>query len=101
MVPDNNYGNSFKVCNGVTQGDVLSLILLAVYVDRLLGRLEKSGVGCHIDGHFVGALDYADDVTLVVPSRSGIRTLINVCEQFALDYRLSPCIIRTPQPPLI
>ena len=79
----------FKVCNGVKQGGVLSPILFAVYVDSLLGRLEQSGVGCHIGGHFVGALAYADDVTLVAPSRSGIRTLINVCEQFALDYDIT------------
>ena len=46
-------------------------------------------MGCHIGGHFVGALAYADDVTLVAPSRSGIRTLINVCEQFALDYDIT------------
>ena len=65
------------------------LFLFAVYVDSLLGRLEQSGVGCHIGGHFVGALAYADDVTLVAPSRSGIRTLINVCEQFALDYDIT------------
>ena len=76
--------SSFKVCNGVKQGGVLSPILYAVYVDSLFGRLEQSGVGCHIGGHFVGALDYADDVTLVAPSRSGIRTLINVCEHFHL-----------------
>ena len=67
----------------------MSPILFAVYVDSLLGRLEQSGVGCHIGGHFVGALAYADDVTLVAPSRSGIRTLINVCEQFALDYDIT------------
>ena len=66
--------SSFKVCNGVKQGGVLSPILFAVYVDSLLGRLEQSGVGCHIGGHFVVALAYADDVTLVAPSRSGIRT---------------------------
>ena len=46
-------------------------------------------IGCHIGGHFVGALAYADDVTLVAPSRSGIRTLIIVCEQFALDYDIT------------
>ena len=80
---------SFKVCNGVKQGGVLSPILFAVYVDSLFGRLEQSGVGCHIGGHFVGALAYADDVTLVAPSRSGVRTLINVCEQFALDYDIT------------
>ena len=81
--------SSFKVCNGVKQGGVLSPILFAVYVDSLLGRLEQSGVGCHIGGHFVGVLAYADDVTLVAPSRSGTRTLINVCEHFALDYDIT------------
>ena len=63
----------------------MSPILFAVYVDSLLGRLEQSGVDCHIGGHFLRALTYADDVTLVAPSRSGIRTLINVCDQFAFD----------------
>ena len=43
----------------------------------------------HRPGHFVGALAYADDVKLVAPSRSGIRTLINFCEQFALDYDIT------------
>ena len=55
----------------------------------MLGRLEQSGVGLHIGGHFIGSLAYADDVTLVAPIRSGIRTLINVCEQFALDYDIT------------
>ena len=71
--------SSFQVCNGVKQGGILSPILFVVYIHSLLGRLEQSGVCCHIVGHFVGALAYADDVTLVAPSRSGIRTLINVC----------------------
>ena len=31
--------SSFKVCNGVKQGGVLSPILFVVYVDSLLGRL--------------------------------------------------------------
>ena len=72
--------SSFKVCNGVKQSEVLSPILFTLYVDSLLGRLEQSSVGCHIGGHFVGALAYVDDVRLVAPSRSGIRTLINICE---------------------
>ena len=62
-----------------------SPILFAVDVDSLLGRLEQSGVGCHKGGHFVGALAYADDVTLIALSRSGVRTLINV---FFLNLRL-------------
>ena len=67
----------------------MSPTLFDVYVDNLFGRLEQSGVGCHIGRHFVGARAYADDVTLVAPSRSGMRTLINVCEQLALDYDIT------------
>ena len=79
----------FKVCNDVKQGGGLSPIVFAVYVDSLLGRLKQSGVGCHIIGHLDGALAYADDVTLVAPSRSGICTLINVYEQFTFDYDIT------------
>ena len=81
--------SSFKVCNCVNQGGVLSPILFGVYVDSLLGILEQRCVGCHIIGHFVEALAYADDVRLVAPCRSGICTLITVCEQFSLDYDIT------------
>ena len=39
----------------------MSHILFSVYVDSLHCRLEHSGVVCHIGGHFVGTLAYADD----------------------------------------
>ena len=64
----------------VNQCGGLSPILLAVYVDSL----EQSGEGCHIGGHFVGVLAYADNVTLIAPSRLGIRTLINVVNNLHL-----------------
>ena len=40
--------SSLKLFNGVKQGVALSPILFGVYVDSQLGRLEQSGVGCHI-----------------------------------------------------
>ena len=60
---------SFQVCTGFKQGGVMSPFILAIYVDSLLGRLEKSYVCCHIGGHSVGVLIFADDFTLVAPSR--------------------------------
>ena len=36
-------------------------------------------------GHFTGALAYADDITLLSPSMSGLRTLSKVCE-FATEF---------------
>ena len=71
----------FTVRNGVKQGGVLSPLLFAIYTDSLLKRLEESGVACHLGGHFIGALAYADDITL-----SGLRTLSKVCEEHATEF---------------
>ena len=72
--------------NGVQQGGVLSPLLFAIYTDSLLKRLEASGVGCHLGGHFTGALLYADDITLLSPSMSGKRTLSKVCEEYVTEF---------------
>ena len=56
---------SFKVTSGVRQGGILSPRIFVVYVDDLLIRLRKSGVGCHIIGQFVAAIMYADDLVFL------------------------------------
>ncbi len=63
-----NIGNMFSVSNGVKQGGVLSLILFSIYLDGLLAKLNKKGVGCDMGNYFVGCLAYADDLTLIAPS---------------------------------
>ena len=76
----------FSVMNGVKQCGVLSPILFAVYTDGLLERLKNTGVGCHISSRFVGALAYADDITLLAPCKSALSILISVCENYAAEY---------------
>ena len=72
--------------NGVKQGGVLSPILFAVYTEGLLERLENTGVGCHMGSQFVGALVYADDITLLPHCKSAILILIAVFENYAAEY---------------
>jgi len=48
------------VHNGVRQGGVLSPILFCIYIDNLLQRLSRSGVGCYLGATFAGSLAYAD-----------------------------------------
>ena len=39
-----------------------------------------------MNNYFVGAVIYADDITLLGPSRSSVRSLLNVCTVYAKKY---------------
>ena len=77
---------SFIVMNGVKQGGVLSPVLFVVYTDGLLLKLQESGIGCHMGGHYAGALAYADDITLISPSMTVLRKMSSICDQYASKY---------------
>ena len=72
-----NSSNSrgFLLSNGVKQGGVLSPLLFSVYLDDLLCELPQVNVGCHMNRYFVGAVIYADDITLLGPTRSSILSV--------------------------
>ena len=80
--------SSFKVKNGVRQGAILSPSLFCVYLDTLLSKLRDAGVGCHLGGTFLGAFGYADDVTLLSPSRQGLQILRKICEDSAASHSM-------------
>ena len=64
--------------------------MFIIYIDQLLLRLRKTGIGCHIHGKYMGILGYADDVTLLSPS---IRGMLSICEEFGKEYFIkSMCI---------
>ena len=75
---------SFSLNNGVKQGRVLPQILLSIYIDSLLHKLKDSGLVCHVGRTFAGAFGYAYDLALISPSLSGLRQMINICEQYVL-----------------
>ena len=82
----NHTSEQFAACNGVKQGAILSPILISVYMDGLFDKLEESGVGCHMGNYYAGGLGYADDLTLLAPTLSGLIVLIKICEQYAVDF---------------
>ena len=75
------YSHRFSVSNGVRQGAVSSAFLFSVYIDELLMILKNSRLGCHIDSVFYGAFIFADDIFLLSVSRSGLQTLVNICQE--------------------
>ena len=71
--------------NGIKQGSVLSPLLFNLYIDRLLIRLQKSGVGCQMNNIYMGALSYADDITISCPSLYGSSIMLDICYNFAQE----------------
>ena len=85
---NNHMTQKFNVTNGVRQGGVLSPLLFSVYIDELLEKLGKSGIGCHMGPYFVGALGYADDIILLCPSVVGLNKMIRICEEYAEKHHI-------------
>ena len=74
----------FTISNGVKQGSVLSSILFSL--DQLVSRLRHIGMGCHMDGLFTGVFIYADDITLLAPSRASLAVMLEQCESFSRTH---------------
>ena len=75
----------FQIKERVKQGGVLSPNLFNLCIDRLLVTLKNSGLGYHINGTYMGALSYADDITLSCPSVYGLNQMMNICSDFATN----------------
>lgn len=78
----------FSVGNGIRQGSVISPVLFCAYLDVLLLELEKQKVGCHVGNKFFGCMAYADDIVLLSPSISGLRSMLSECENYCSKYLL-------------
>ena len=82
------YSDFFKCNNGVKQGGVISPILFCIYMDDLLNRLQMSKIGCFLGNRYAGAVCYADDLTLIAPSRNACKQMLQICESYAKEYHV-------------
>ena len=81
--------NNFRYHKGfVKVGFFPQHCLLCSYIDDLLLELAQSEVGCHWYSTFAGALAYADDITLLAPSPSALRKLLQICENFGASHKM-------------
>ena len=54
-----------KLFSGVREGGILSPLLFCLFVDVLLSKLERSGLGCFVNFTCYNSFLYADDIILL------------------------------------
>ena len=82
------YSVYFDVHNGVKQGGVISPTLFTCYVDGLLVKLKSSGIGCKVGSMYTCCISYADDLALLAPNISALKSMIKMCEDYASAFRI-------------
>ena len=50
--------------------------------------LKKSGFGCYVGDTFLGALSYADDITLLAPTKFALRRMISLCNAYSEEFQV-------------
>ena len=56
-----------------------------MYINKLLTILRES---CHINGMFLGAMIFADDIFLLSASRNGLQVMVDICQEFVASRNL-------------
>ena len=84
-----SHSEYFDVSSGTKQGGVISPRIFTIYMDDLISRLRKSGIGCHYINLFIACILYADDLCIMAPSRGAMQKLLNICEEYCKEFCLS------------
>ena len=69
----------FRTSNGVRQGGILFLRLLALYVSGLSSALSHCKAGCYISEQCINHIMYADDIWVMAPKTIALYKLLDVC----------------------
>ena len=84
----NSLSDEFDVPLGTKQGGISSPGFFSLYVNDIIHLLRKRGIGCHILNHFIGCILFADDLTLLAPTRAALQSMINDVTNFLDEYCL-------------
>ena len=67
---------------------ILSPDFFSVYIDDLIKILRASKVGCHVLEKFIACILFADDMSLISPSRSTMQKLLDLCTEYCTRFCL-------------
>jgi hypothetical protein len=87
VLVDGKRTREFGVGQGVKQGAVMSPLLYAIFVDGVVDALQKKGLGVVMDGIWVGAMLYADDMALLARTAEELQEMIDVVVEYSRKWR--------------
>ena len=76
----------FVIKKGVKKGVILPLMLFNLFIDDLLHKCTNLDVGACIGSINTSIIAYCDDLILLSPLKSHLKTLLRVCEEYAADW---------------
>ena len=79
----------FRVTRGTHQGSTLSPKFFNIFIDGLLRQLDQANCGVRIGRTKINSFAFADDVTLISSTVSGLQSLINICYDYANNWEFS------------
>ena len=83
---NNTLSDVCGISNGVKQGGCLSPTLFSLYINDLINILQQNNIGCRYGPHYMGVYGYADDISLLCPTVSGMKEMLKTCETFAKQH---------------
>ena len=84
----NSRSGYFDVLCGTKQGGILSPDFFAIYINDLILILKGLRIGCHIIRQFIACLLFADDMSLIAPTRESMQQMLNVCAEYCRKFCL-------------
>ena len=86
---DGFLSHQFFIRRGVLQGSKLGPILFNIFINDLLDRLNRSNLGVKLGDISIAALGFADDIVLISDSPTKAQRLLDICESWAIENRMS------------
>ena len=80
---------------GTKQGGILSPDFFSLYINNLIKILRQKGIGCHIIKYFIACILFADDMTLMAPTRDAMQQLMNECAKYCSEFCLTFNVAKT------
>ena len=74
--------------NEVKQGGCISTTFFSVYLKVLIEKLRKNNIGCRYGSEFMGVFCYADDLSILCLSFTGIKEMLQTCETYAEEHTI-------------